>query len=306
MRGSLRAAGFTLIELVVVIVLSGIIAVLVGRNIARPIEAFTDTARRAALVDEAETALNRVTREVRLALPNSVRLSGGQAVEFLRTRTGGRYRAQIDPGGGSDPLDFTLATDTFDVLGAVREFGQICAGDLPNCGGATATSTAACMNGGAVDCLVVYNTGQPADCATLAAGRTNAYCGDNVAGVKNVDVAGRSLEFVHDVATGFPFPSPNQRFHIVDTPVSFICNLGTGTLTRYSGYSIGPQQPTVVLPPAVTGRTLADNVVACNITYDPGTLTRAALVTMSITLADPSAPAERVRLFQQVHVPNVP
>lgn len=298
--------GFTIIELVVVIVLTGIIAVLVGRNIARPIEAFTDTARRAALVDEAESALNRVTREVRLALPNSVRVSGGDAVEFLRTRTGGRYRAQVDPGMASDPLDFTVATDTFDVLGAVKEFGEICAGDLPNCGGATATSTAACMGGTAVDCLVVYNTGQPADCTTLPSGRTNAYCGDNVAGVKDVDVAGRMLEFVHDVASGFPFPSPNQRFHVVDTPVSFVCNTGTGTLTRYDGYAIGPVQPTAASPPPVAGRILADNVVACSIAYDPGTLTRAALVTLSLTLADPAAPAERVRLFQQVHVPNVP
>lgn len=306
MKLPVRVAGFTLIELVVVIVLSGILAVLVARNVSRPIQGFVDTARRAALVDEAETALNRITREVRLALPNSVRISGGEALEFLRTRTGGRYRAQIDPGAPSDPLDFALAADIFDVLGQVREFGQICAGDLPNCGGVSPSGTAICMAGSAVDCLVIFNTGQPADCTTLASGRTNAYCGDNVAGIKNVDVAGRTLEFVHDVPGGFPFPSPNQRFHVVDTPVSYICNPGAGTLTRYSGYPIGSVQPTVAAPPPVTGRNVADDVVACSMQYDAGTSTRAALVSITITLADSDAPGERVRLFQQVHVPNIP
>ena len=91
-----RERGFTLIELVVVMVLTGIIAVLVGRNITRPVEGFIDLGRRAELVDIAELTLRRMTREIHLALPNSVRVSGGSpcsapggsavcAVEFLRT-----------------------------------------------------------------------------------------------------------------------------------------------------------------------------------------------------------------------------
>ncbi|MEE2983226.1 MAG: hypothetical protein VX929_08030, partial [Pseudomonadota bacterium] len=111
----------------------------------RPIQGFIDTARRATLVDEADTAPNRLTREVRLALPNSVRIAGGQALEFLRTRSGGRYRAQIDPEMASNPLDFPPTDSKFDVLGRLNDFGQICAGGSPNCGGMTPTSTATCM-----------------------------------------------------------------------------------------------------------------------------------------------------------------
>lgn len=303
-----RAAchGFTIIELVVVIVLGGVLAALGAHNIAAPIQGFVDSARRAALVDAGETALNRITREVRLALPNSVRIDGTQALEFLRTRSGGRYRAQLDPGAPSDELDFTLASDSFDVLGEVKEFGRICSAASGNCGGTSPASTAGCMAGDGIDCLVVFNTGQPADCASMPSDRTNAYCGDNVAGIESVDVPGRRLSFVHDAADGFPFPSPRQRFHVVDTPVSFVCNPALRNLTRYDGYPIQAVQPNAAAPPPVAGRALADGVIACRFAYDPGTSTRAALVTVTLTLSDPGAPDERIDLFQQIHVPNAP
>ncbi len=304
MNGRCHVAGFTLIEMIVVMAISAIIAAFVARNVAQPIQGFVDTARRAALVDVGDTAISRVVRETRLALPNSVRVSGGVALEFLRTRSGGRYRARIDPGMASDILDFTVADTAFDVLGALKNFGQICAATSPSCGGGAA-STAACMAGTAIDCLVVYNTGQPADCTALVSGRTNAYCGDNVAGIDVVDVANARLEFVND-SGAFPLPSPNQRFHIVDTPVSFICDLGAATLTRYAGYAIAAVQPTAAMPPATTGRVLARDVVACEFRYDPGNASRTALLAVRLTLADGEAPGERINLYQQAHVPNIP
>ena len=240
-----RMAGFTLVELIVVMVLAGIIASFVALTIAQPIEGFIASSRRAALVDEAATALNRITREVRLALPNSVRLSGTTALEFLRTRSGGRYRATIDPAAavaGLD-LDFNAAQDTFEIIGQAKEFGGICAAASGNCGGASPASSADCLAGNGIDCLVIFNTGQPADCAAMPSGRTNAYCGDNVAGIEAFDVAARTLSFVHDRAGGFEFQSPRQRFHVVDTPVSYLCSTATGNLTRYDGYPIAALQP---------------------------------------------------------------
>jgi MSHA biogenesis protein MshO len=306
MSGARAAAGFTLIELVLVIVITGIIAGLVALNITEPIRSFTDTARRAALVDVGDTALNRLAREARLALPNSMRVSGTEALEFLRTRVGGRYRAVPDPDAPSDELDFNAQADSFDVIGQLSEFDHICTAAAGNCGGSSPTGSADCMSGTHVDCLVIYNTGQPTDCASMAGGRTNAYCGDNVAGVEAVDLAGGSVAFSHDLVDGFPYPSPVQRFYVVDTPVSYICDPVARTLTRYDGYAIGALQPTLASPPAVVGRVLADKVVGCRFEYQPGVATRAALLTVELTLADPEASEERVELFQQIHVRNAP
>ena len=65
----------TLIELVIVIAISSIIAVGMAAFIARPIEAYVDAARRAELTDIADTALRRMTRDLRTALPNSIRVA---------------------------------------------------------------------------------------------------------------------------------------------------------------------------------------------------------------------------------------
>src|SRR5688572_23243570 len=69
--------GFSLVELIVVIVITGIIASVIGSFIAGPIQGFFDQARRAALVDAAQLALLRMGRDLRAALPNSVRIDSG-------------------------------------------------------------------------------------------------------------------------------------------------------------------------------------------------------------------------------------
>ena len=288
-----RGAGFTLIELVIVIAISAIVSTFIFRNIAAPIEGFADLSRRARLVDVAETALARMTREIRLALPNSVRVTaGGQSLEFLRTLTGGRYRADVDPGDPlSDPIDFAFTADSFDVLGPLD--GNLAAEVSGGAGGVDD-----CLNGSS-DCLVIFNTGQPADCAAQPQPqRTNAYCGDNLAGVVAVTPAQVSFDASGAAGSPFQFGSPGQRFHIVDTPVSFVCS-GV-TLERHAGYAITPAQQAA---PGGSVALLANRVGACSFRYDPGTATRAGVVTIALTIREGS---ETVTLLQQVHVPNVP
>lgn len=306
MRKPATARGFTLIELIAVIVLISLLAGLAVYNVSEPLAGYVDATRRAALSDRAGLALARIGREVRLALPNSVRIAGGDSLEFLRTRSGGRYRAAVAADGSGDALDFGAVTDSFDVLGELKDFGGICTAASGNCSAAGAAGTASCMSDPGIDCLVIFNTGQPSDCGTLPGARTNAYCGDNVAGIEAVDGGTRTLRFVHDLPGGFAFTSPRQRFHVVDTPVSFICDTATRSLRRYEGYPIAATQPDRSAPPAATGNLLAEDVVACAFTYDPGSATRAALLTLRLTLADAAAPDEQVTLFTQVHVPNVP
>lgn len=288
MQGVQRTAGaahgFTLIELIVVMTLVGILAAVVGRFVAGPVEGYTDLARRARLVDRAETALERMTREIHLALPNSVRVSGSKdALEFLRVLTGGRYRAQA-PG---DPLDFTATNDTFDVLGGLPDAALVDAG-----AGAAPADCAA----GNVDCLVIYNTGQSG---------ADAYAQDNIAAVQDAGAA--SVTF--DAAQPFPLTSPGQRFYVVDTPVSFVCDdTGLRRIRRYQGYPIEASHADVDTDAELAGAgaeasLLTDRVVGCRFDYEPGTATRGALVTLRITLEEDG---ERVNLLQQIHMSNVP
>jgi len=65
--------GFTLVELVITIVISTIVVSFVSLFISGPVMGFADQTRRARLVDAADAALRRIGRDVRRALPNSVR-----------------------------------------------------------------------------------------------------------------------------------------------------------------------------------------------------------------------------------------
>ena len=108
-----QQSGFTLVEMIVVMVITGIIGGMVAIFIRAPVQGYMDSARRAELTDIADTALRRMARDVRSAVPNSVRLSGSTVIEFLPTRDGGRYRANT-PG---NVLNFGTLDGSFDIVG---------------------------------------------------------------------------------------------------------------------------------------------------------------------------------------------
>ena len=103
-----------------VIAITGVVAAMVAVFIRAPVQGHLDSAARAELTDTADTALRRMGRDLRMALPNSVRGAGPTCIEFLPTITGGRYRTERDCSGASsagDTLDFTVDDASFDYLG---------------------------------------------------------------------------------------------------------------------------------------------------------------------------------------------
>ncbi len=270
-----RERGVTLIEMVIVIAITAIIAGAVAVFISRPVEGYGDAARRAEMTDIADTALRRITRDLRTALSNSIRtatVSGVVYLEFLQSSGGGRYRTEKDNGGGGNILDFTIADpDGFDVIGAMP---TLAAGDS----------------------IVIYNL--------AASGTTaNAYVGDNRAAV-NVG-ASTATTIALTAAKQFPFPSPGKRFQVVQSSVTYACNPATGELRRYWGYGIVDPQPT---PPAGgSNALLATNIAplnGCSFTYvASGAAQRMGVVMLSLKIQQS---LESIQLFQQVHVTNVP
>jgi MSHA biogenesis protein MshO len=264
--------GFTLIEALVVIMITGIIAVAVITFVREPILAYLDTARRAELSDEADTALRRIARDVQSALPNSVRVSGTAYLEFLPVRSAGRYRADFGVAGAGDPLDFTSSTDSsFDVLGP--------------------TVTVA-----AGDSIVVYNlgiTGAEAYKDTLTSRRLATAAG-NLAVVQ-----------FNPNGTAFPSASPGSRFQVISTPVTYACDLGTGRLLRYAGYPITDSQPSTLatLNALVAPTVLANNLTDCSFTYNAGALVRSGVVAIRLAI---TRNGETVIMLHQVSVSNTP
>ncbi|MEO1767300.1 prepilin-type N-terminal cleavage/methylation domain-containing protein [Thiobacter aerophilum] len=267
-----RARGFTLIEMIVVIVITGIIAAMVAVFLRKPVEGYFDTARRAQLSDIADTALRRMARDVRLALPNTLRVTDGdRTVEFLLTRTGARYRAQPRSDGTGDPLDISTLDTGFDILGPPITF----------------------QNG---DRIAVYNLGPNIPGA-------NAYVGDTLSAYTGPPGA---QSHVSIAAKQFPLASPASRFQVVEGPVSYACDLTSGTLWRYWGYAIQATQPNAASLPSLAGvqaARLATLVTGCSFRYLEGVTERSGVLELSLTLSDGG---ENVTLYHTVHVDNEP
>ncbi len=283
-----QASGFTLIELVITMSITTIVVAFAALFITGPVKGFTDQVRRAELVDSAESSLRRMARDIRHALPNSVRIASNgsiTALEMLNAVEGVRYRAGPPPGAANARLIFNAADGAFNSIGLFDAITK------------PFSST--------THYLSIYNVG------TAGA---NAYELSNVitpAGTQ-IDIAAAAEAGEDNVqlspAFQFAYPSPRQRIYLVDTPVSFLCDTATGTLTRYAGYTIALSQATrdsdaeLLAAGAVTAL-LSDNLTVCTFTYTPGTAQRDGLVSLSLTVADEG---ESIVLLQQVHVDNVP
>jgi MSHA biogenesis protein MshO len=93
-----RQKGFTLVELVAVIVLLGIVGLSSTQFIRQSVQVYADNTRRDDLQQQARFAVERVTREVRNALPGSIReLNDGtkQCVEFIPVKAATTYLNSI-------------------------------------------------------------------------------------------------------------------------------------------------------------------------------------------------------------------
>ena len=296
-REPVKQSGFTLIEMIIVMVITGIIGGMVAVFLKAPIQQYLDVARRAELSDIADTALRRLTRDIRTAVPNSVRVANPAGaniyMEYLPTRDGGRYRAAQDCTGACTGNVLTFGaggSSSFDLIGQAITFA---AGDY----------------------LVVGSTqsdgNPPYD--SSAAGVLRAYSG--AAGAQTT---------VTFAATALPVSAElsSQRFDVVDgaqQAVTYACvgTLGTldanqngqGRLMRYWGYGFHAAQQT---PAGIAANTfpvtahsealLADKLSACNIEYDVINQ-RYSLVAISLALA---SGGESVSLYHEVHVNNSP
>lgn len=270
-----RQHGFTLIELVMVIVILGVVGGMVSVFMKGPIDAYFASSRRAALTDVADTTVRRMARDIHKALPNSIRLSGTNCIEFIPTRTGGRYRVNDILAGDDTSLTFTGPDLTFNMLG--RNLNLPAAQQIR-------------ASGGVNDMVAVYNLG------ILGA---DAYAGNNTATILSVvDGAETQINLAGNTTT-FPLESGGNRFHVIpgdEKVVSYQCS--GSTLYRSTNYAYATSCPA---PTPGTTPVIAKGAT-CNFSYDAQDI-RNALVQLQLTF---SSAGESVNIYHEVHVNNTP
>lgn len=281
--------GVTLVELLAVIVLLGIVGAGFGVFIVPAVNAYHAQAQRAALVDAAESALRRMARDIRIAVPNSVRVTNsadGFVLEVVPTVDGARFCATdgttpLVPAcgtGAAQNLDVAATDAEFDVLGLFQDSGFVASpGDyrlaVGNSGSEIYTDSAA-----------------PAP-ITPAAKTISLSLVPGPPPRHHVTISGGGHQFCTSVAC-----SPRQRVYVVrksEAPVAYVCSKSAGTLTRYWGYAFSASYTTGA------NALVAKGVHDCSVQND-GLLS--GVVTVLLALKD--AAGETVTLLHQVHLDN--
>ncbi|MDH3759902.1 MAG: prepilin-type N-terminal cleavage/methylation domain-containing protein [Gammaproteobacteria bacterium] len=282
-------AGFSLIELIVVVVLLGVLASGAGMLISSPIEAYEAQVRRQQLVDQGEMALRQIARDVRRALPNSIRITpvgGGSALEMVNIVDGGRYRD--DEGGiyiadSNFVLDFAAADQMFNLLGTLNNPAEFNPGNR----------------------LVIYNTS--INIYAEAVDVDDQGIITNAATSISVNTLNPGVNQEDQITLNLPFrftqQSPGQRVFFVDSSISYICDPAANQILRYAGYGFRASQPTTPADFGVASGKVVSELSGCSFNYSAGSAQRGGILTVEITISDSG---ESVNLLHQIHVMNLP
>ena len=264
-----REYGFTLIELVMVIVILSIVSLVSVRFVQLSMSGAIDTANRQRLGMAAGIISEQLSRELRAALPGSVRTGqDGQCIEFFPIQAGSAY---IEGEGNFEPD---------------RELGEFNARPFSR-------------NTDEAEHVVVYPYGEsnlPIELYTVGETREEF---DRVEPDTKKD--GEFTIFLKS-SHSFPETSPQRRVHLVTDPIT-LCQDGR-FLFRYSDYEIDSSEArrssenreVVAMP-------LVDD--SLEFTFLPPTQQRNGVVTFEFSLSARDSD-EILDVAQEVQVRNVP
>lgn len=293
----IRGFGFTLIEMIVVIVVSSILAIGVINFLGNAITGYDSAASRNKLALSARIAIDRLSIELHNSLPNSLRVStasanGDQCLEFVPVKAATTY---VNP-------PFDSAGIAFDVIQFFPNIESITDGYV---------AIYPTQVNELYDAEHATTTGFPVVGAIEA-----------VASVLDTTPASPQMSRITLLSSHrFSAQSPNSRLFLVDEPISY-CVKGE-RLIRYTGYGFYAIQATAeaaigvcvvssgdrCLPSASGGGSrmlIVEDISNAGLTafsLIPQTLARNALVSLEFNL---SSQQETVRMNHQVLTRSVP
>lgn len=285
----MRQRGFTLPELIIVIIITGVIAATLTVFLRPAIDSWMALRVRGDLTDQAAAALHAMKRDVRVAVPNSIRTPNTDCFELVSTTAGGRFRKEADTvNSGSLPLDLNAAsggTTQFDVmnpLAATPAVGDYVVVDNQNPNDVYTGSNRAAISAAPGAALSVGGTTIRLSSLTIGSGiNDSGYQGGRFVVV----------------------PAATPTVFYVCSGAGSSGGDGTGTLYRLTR-PFNASYPASC--PATTGAAvLATRVKSCRFVYSPtaGATQHSGFVAMQLELMRNN---ETVSLLMGAHVMNTP
>jgi MSHA biogenesis protein MshO len=283
-----KRSGFTLVEVITVVVILSIITVLGSNFVATSVESYDRVQQRSKLVNRGRQAMERITRQLRSALPYSIRLSSdasGLCIEFMPMTGGGNY---LGPDYDADGIvDQEELPDSSNGVLPSAAYSVITAPFDINVG------TSRYLTVGAMAATELYSAAIPSSREEIGA--------IGVSAIVSIPLNG---------AHRFMRNSINKRFFVLDDPGRF-CVTGS-QLFFYDGYGMPTDGLSGIANGAPSGSTaslLADNISdLTGITpfqISAATQDRNSVVTVTIPFGSRDGD-ETIELKQSVMIRNVP
>lgn len=266
---SIKQKGFTLIELVTVIIILGVIATSITTFLRYGTQSYTDAAEREELISTARFAIERLNREVRNALPNSIRTHGGNShcLEFTPIVKSVIYiDIPVAPESAEENVDFLMLDQP---LAPSIKYVSIYA----------------------LNANDIYNK-KP--------GVLEAYSSITNSGDKKIPSTVNFTESLH-----FQAESPTNRMYIIDEPISYCVK--NGSLYRYQGYTQYnsadyPNNNGVLMADYINNLSVPSDILPPFQTL-PATLQRNAIALVQLRFV---RNLEKIVFSNEIQVPNVP
>ncbi|MFA6900532.1 MAG: prepilin-type N-terminal cleavage/methylation domain-containing protein [Desulfurivibrionaceae bacterium] len=280
-----RQNGFTMMELIIVIVLLGIIGAMGAEFISQAFKGFFDTDIRMEMYEEGKAALVRMEREIHIAVPNAVKpLYNGIETDTCDETT---------PCNG---IKFGVIDDNA-MAGVFGQYTEARPTD-----GATITDRSAPLP--ATTLISIYNTTWE-DFALTADNRVYS-----VITPATPPLDPNTMTLDRNIVSA----SPYGRYYAV-RPEAVSFSVGGGSLLRSTTAvtagnalsTIFTNQQTLAqnVQPAIDPSKIAPNNKLPYFTYEPGTSTRNSVVSIHFAISSPNG-EETVNFHKEVQIRNVP
>lgn len=244
----IKVKGFTLIELISVLVILSLISTVGSRFLITAVNAYQQTQARTKMVGKGRAAIEQMARQLRGAVPNSLRVSpSGRCVEFLPTVAGALYMDDVAD-------EFNLAAGTSAITTSAFNLGL---------------GTPAYVVIGAYSSSEIYTTALPAARVNLA---------DSLTGgpFTSVSLSGSHI---------FKRNSPRKRLFVAATPRRFCVLLDE--LWMYSNYGLLTATMTDVNPGGDSDL-MATDVISNDVVFSLsiGSLDRNAAIDIALQFSE--------------------